>query len=169
MTQSTLGYSEIEGFSNKTIKQEPPRRQVEQLMNKIHEPLNTEEDEDDLADFQPPPPPESSGVSRMKARRSGKKAEENIHPEQIHGVYAGNFNQSTSFQPQEAPPSKQEVDSKIDTKMIMEKLNHVITLLEEQNDEKVNGITEELVLYCFLGVFIIYVIDSFAKVGKYIR
>ena len=45
----------------------------------------------------------------------------------------------------------------------------MIHLLEEQKDEKVNNITEELVLYCFLGVFIIFLIDSFTKVGKYIR
>lgn len=52
---------------------------------------------------------------------------------------------------------------------LMKKLNYMIHLLEDQKDEKVNGITEELVLYCFLGIFIIFVLDSFVKVGKYIR
>jgi hypothetical protein len=42
-------------------------------------------------------------------------------------------------------------------------------MMEDQKDEKVAGITEEIVLYCFLGVFIIFVLDSFAKVGKYVR
>ncbi len=28
---------------------------------------------------------------------------------------------------------------------------------------------EELVLYTFLGVFVIFVVDSFARVGKYVR
>ena len=51
----------------------------------------------------------------------------------------------------------------------MEKLNYLVNLIENNNDEKVNSITEELVLYCFLGVFIIFIVDSFAKVGKYVR
>lgn len=52
---------------------------------------------------------------------------------------------------------------------LMTKLNYLIHLLEDQKEEKVGSITEELVLYCFLGVFIIFVIDSFVKVGKYVR
>jgi hypothetical protein len=35
--------------------------------------------------------------------------------------------------------------------------------------EKLDHITEELVLYCFLGVFIIFIVDSFARAGKYVR
>ena len=45
----------------------------------------------------------------------------------------------------------------------------MIHLLEEQNDEKTANVTEELILYMFLGVFIIFVLDSFAKIGKYVR
>ena len=52
---------------------------------------------------------------------------------------------------------------------LMEKLNYMIHLLEEQQDEKTANITEELILYTFLGVFVIFVVDSFAKAGKYVR
>jgi hypothetical protein len=52
---------------------------------------------------------------------------------------------------------------------LLEKLNYVINLLEEQKDERTNNVTEEVVLYCFLGIFIIFVTDSFARVGKYVR
>ena len=45
----------------------------------------------------------------------------------------------------------------------------MINLLEEQQDEKTNNVTEEVVLYSFLGIFIIFIVDSFAKVGKYVR
>ena len=31
------------------------------------------------------------------------------------------------------------------------------------------GRVEELILYSFLGVFVIYIVDSFARVGKYVR
>lgn len=53
--------------------------------------------------------------------------------------------------------------------MLLEKLNYMIHLLEEQQEEKTGHVTEELILYCFLGVFVIFVVDSFAKVGKYVR
>lgn len=51
----------------------------------------------------------------------------------------------------------------------IEKLNYIIHLLEEQHNERTEHVTEELVLYCFLGVFIIFVVDSFARAGKYTR
>ena len=53
--------------------------------------------------------------------------------------------------------------------VLIEKLNYMINLLEEQQDQKTGNVTEEVVLYSFLGVFIIFVIDSFARVGKYVR
>lgn len=53
--------------------------------------------------------------------------------------------------------------------VLLQKLNYMINLLEEQQDEKTNNVTEEVVLYSFLGIFIIFVIDSFARVGKYVR
>jgi len=52
---------------------------------------------------------------------------------------------------------------------LMEKLNYMIYLLEEQRDEKTGQITEELILYVFLGVFTLFVLDSFVKHGKYTR
>lgn len=52
---------------------------------------------------------------------------------------------------------------------MMDKLNYIINLLEEQQDQKTDSVTEEVILYSFLGVFIIFVVDSFTKVGKYVR
>ena len=53
--------------------------------------------------------------------------------------------------------------------ILLEKLNYMINLLEEQQDDKTNNVTEEVILYCFLGIFIIFIIDSFSRVGKYVR
>ena len=52
---------------------------------------------------------------------------------------------------------------------LLDKLNYMIYLLEEQKDEKTGHVMEEVILYSFLGVFIIFIIDSFARVGKYTR
>lgn len=52
---------------------------------------------------------------------------------------------------------------------IIEKINYMIHLLENQENEKTANITEEFILYTFLGVFIIFVLDSFSRTGKYVR
>lgn len=52
---------------------------------------------------------------------------------------------------------------------LMEKLNYMIHLLEEQQHEKTNNVMEEFILYTFLGVFVIFMSDSFARAGKYVR
>ena len=52
---------------------------------------------------------------------------------------------------------------------ILDKLNYMIHLLEEQKDEKTGHVMEEVILYSFLGVFIIFIVDSFARAGKYTR
>ena len=53
--------------------------------------------------------------------------------------------------------------------VLMQKLNYVISLLEDQQDEKTNNVTEEVILYSFLGIFIIFMADTFVKAGKYTR
>ena len=54
-------------------------------------------------------------------------------------------------------------------KQLIDKLNYMINLLEEQQDERTGNVTEEVVLYSFLGIFIIFIADSFVRVGKYVR
>jgi hypothetical protein len=53
--------------------------------------------------------------------------------------------------------------------VLLKKINYMISLLEDQQDEKTNNVTEEVVLYSFLGIFIIFIVDSFARAGKYVR
>jgi hypothetical protein len=48
---------------------------------------------------------------------------------------------------------------------LMEKLNYIIHMLEDKKDEKTGHVIEELILYCFLGIFIIFVVDTFTKSG----
>jgi len=52
---------------------------------------------------------------------------------------------------------------------VLQKLNYITHILEDIQMEKTSNITEELILYSFLGVFIIFVVDSFSKAGKYYR
>ena len=60
-------------------------------------------------------------------------------------------------------------NNNLNNKELLTKVNYIIHLLEEQRSEKTSYITEELILYLFLGVFIIFVLDSFSKASKYVR
>ena len=60
------------------------------------------------------------------------------------------------------------IGGNVDSKLL-EKMNYLIHLLEEQQDEKTGHVTEEFMLYGFMGIFIIFVLDSFARAGKYVR
>lgn len=198
MTSSTLGYSEIEPFANiKPIKKTnktrrakrenfESRKNVEAMIDKIHniETMESqlESEEEGLADFNPPPPSESVGVNRMRERRAKMEAERDDDDDEPETEESPDFtpsnqeNTNYNIVPPYYEQEKREQPSKgprkediIDVKLLMEKINYIVSMLEDQQDEKANTVTEEIVLYCFLGVFIIYVIDSFAKVGKYVR
>jgi hypothetical protein len=53
--------------------------------------------------------------------------------------------------------------------LLIKKLNYMIHLLEEQKDDRTGNTAEEILLYSFLGVFMIFLVDSFTRVGKYVR
>jgi hypothetical protein len=52
---------------------------------------------------------------------------------------------------------------------ILDKIQYLTHLMEEMQHEKTTNITEEFILYTMLGVFVIYVVDSFTRIGKYTR
>lgn len=52
---------------------------------------------------------------------------------------------------------------------MLTKINKMIDMFEEQREIKTSKKNEEIVLYCFLGVFTIYILDSFVSIGKYSR
>ena len=79
---------------------------------------------------------------------------------------------SPNHQSGSSPRSNQSSGSNLtsDTnQLLIDKLNYMINLLEEQQDERTNNVTEEVILYSFLGVFIIFVVDGFARVTRYTR
>ena len=64
--------------------------------------------------------------------------------------------------------SGQQEDTK-PTSAVKEKIDYVIHLLESQRDMRTGSATEDLILYGFLGIFIIFVLDSFTRSAKYKR
>ena len=81
-----------------------------------------------------------------------------------HQAHYTNTNTNINNQPAQI---QQNIQSSND--VLIDKLNYMIHLLEEQQDQRINNVTEEIILYSFLGIFIIFIVDSFARSGKYIR
>jgi len=51
----------------------------------------------------------------------------------------------------------------------IEKLNYIIKLLEEQQDNKTKHVYEEMAMFGFLGIFVIMMLDNCVRIGKYSR
>ena len=140
------------------------------------------EDNEYLGDYNPiPSNPESAGVNRTIEREQDDEKENytnlngeddnedndesiNSHSD-ISNMYAESY--YNQFMPQQ-PPTYQ-VPKRLDSDDINTKLAYLIELLEQEKKEKTDHMTEEIILYGFLGVFVIYVVDSFVRIGKYTR
>lgn len=85
------------------------------------------------------------------------------------GNSISSYKDSYSSKPVITPSTLMEGLDSMGMNKITEKMNYVIYLLEQQQHEETHHITEEFLLYTFLGVFIIYIVDSFSRAGKYIR
>ena len=180
-----LGFSEIHEVENLSKKLKSiPKKKIQEI-----EQLRDDPDDEALAgDFVAPPPALSAKQlykdemsydktqdSNVKTRVSNKKispVQEGMRsdPPVSQTIYnkIDNSEWSEDYYKQYIPSYNNTSESSSDD-YLSKKINYMIHLLEEQQDIKQGSTTEELVLYCFLGVFVIYLIDSFAKVGKYIR
>ena len=154
---------------NKTIKKKAkPSKKAIEFLNSMDNFKNEEDEDDSLADFNPPPNPELTSLPNDKKEEDVDSA---LSPEAFNNINVSEekikqyYNNYIPYY-EETTNVPNIHGSKDD---LMKKLNYMIHLLEENKDEKTNTVTEELILYMFLGVFVIFVVDSFAKAGKYTR
>jgi hypothetical protein len=165
---------------------------VNNILNTIH---NSPPQDDDDNNFKPIPPPNSIGVQKtidnekyyLEQNQSSKinKTDNNDFYDNSdnsdndtnylknnlpinninfpllssNDIYNDNFN----FQKYNNPNQTNTND------VLINKLNYMIHLLEEKNDEKTGNVLEEVILYSFLGIFIIFLVDTFTRLGKYKR
>jgi len=193
---TSLGYSEIDTQDNlenkynnkiqqKKNKTYKKRRQplsnkkkitgenVENFLNLMKDVGNDESnDGSGLADFNPPPKPllTKQPDKITENDNSGSENDNPVSDSDYNNLddYAANEKYYNQYIPyySEAQNQPKVLDNK---DKLFEKLNYVIHLLEDEKDSKTNNVTEELVLYMFLGVFVIFIVDSFARVSKYKR
>lgn len=159
---------------------------VNSMLKEIHN--QTDESDNDMGDFNPPPKPESAGVERTNdqeeknltvdfVRKNEPKpmdVDDNVNKQS----YVSNdlkMKNVDDYYKLYVPDQKanyynmQNLNQTNDNNVLMQKLNYMISLLEEQHDQRTNNITEEVILYSFLGIFMIFICDSFVRVGKYVR
>lgn len=185
-------------FKKYPNKENFDQQKVNSVLEQIHNDSKEDEETNDLGDYyqNPPPKPESIGVQRTVATeqlRTMQTSQPRAIEESSLDLNNFNTNYSTAdeyyskflpgYKKGDASRSVQQdhshrpyyanatasmsMDSSND--ILLKKINYMINLLEESQDEKTNNVTEEVVLYSFLGIFIIFVVDSFARVGKYVR
>jgi hypothetical protein len=175
------------------VEQEERNHRVAQLLGNM-ERVNYENDGNKLANFHPlshPAIQKKADYDATELQPAGSGANPlQIPPPQLRrntdGEYAPNAqglgisqNPYSNYRkiyepPKIVPPanyySKMGLGTQptLDTKL-MEKINYMIHMLEQQQNEKTSNLTEEFILYSLLGVFIIFIVDSFARAGKYVR
>ncbi len=143
---------------------------------------DTDDEDDSLGSFEPLAPPEvqssnDRGTATTQEMDAEKYDNSTIEKDDaiesfaqmgdMASVTADNYYKQYVPYYTQMQGAQEEVHTNKDD--LMTKLNYMIHLLEEQQDEKTENVTEELVLYLFLGVFVIFVVDSFARAGKYTR
>lgn len=165
-----------------------------QMMQRLHS-SGEEDDSSDLSDFIPPPKPMSAGSERM-VQRSLENETQNVgviedttmnvsdndvvvdSQRNAEPIYSRQYTTPlTSGMPQDIPnvssfgmlnPSTTS-PSDPNNGDLMSRVNYMIGLMEDLKDQKTDNVMEEVILYSFLGVFMIFIVDSFARVGKYVR
>lgn len=147
--------------------------------------LNIDNDGNNLADFKPLSHP----VVSSKKPESGNEMEmiqppvyfpniENNRTQPTFSANNMNNDKNSDYRSVYQPPLKIPAYGgygnntsnvpKNDDRM-MDRINYMIHLLEEQVNEKTNNVLEEFVMFSLVGVFLIYVLDSFSRSGRYTR
>ena len=158
----------------KTQKQRPESEKVNSVLQSIHN-LPAPADDGGLSDFAPIPPPSSVGVENTRIRDSSTgqppASSSNIPKDYYTRFMPPGYSSTASTAVPSPVASYQQQQPAYQSRddILLTKLNYMINLLEQNQDERTNNVTEEVVLYIFLGIFIIFIIDSFVRVGKYTR
>ena len=192
-TASSLSSSSLRKTIKRPLQQQQsqpsqPQSRVSDFMNKLNSQSTTtttyigDDDNggggdgtygetDDLADYNPTTTTADQHQRQQQQQPSSPSNDDNVvtkenfmdlpssYAKQYYQQYIPHYNKSALPETMDSAPKDE----------LLEKMNHIIQMLEDQQDEKTGNVTEELILYCFLGVFVIFVVDSFARAGKYVR
>ena len=125
-------------------------------------------DDSGLVDFNPPARPTSVGTEKTK-ERSNENTDAPSETEYMIDNGVSTKLADTNYNEQYAAPYYDRRPGFDTNSAFISKLDYMIHMLEEQREIKTGSATEEVILFSFLGVFIIFVLDSFARAGRYTR
>ena len=180
--KSTLKTSHVEPFADmseslKEVKQETDNRndKIHKLIDNMKE-VDTNEDEQALENYMSMPNPiiQHKQDTDLQTKKIIDPSY-NINTNKFHANQKSSENLSnyqTIYDPPKLKLDLQEGfanNNNNNEDLLLNKINYMINLLEEQQHEKTNNITEEFILYSFLGIFVIYIVVSFSRSGKYRR
>ena len=129
---------------------------LNELKARIHNSVNKAGSKISMGEFSPP----AHATVASKSLEDTSVSPGEVLPEQS----VGNFPSDYSMNAYGTGYTKPEEQTHL-----LEKMNYAIHLLETQHDRRTATVTEELLLYGLLGMFIICVLDNFARAGKYVR
>jgi hypothetical protein len=139
------------------------RPSVKNKVSKI-EKMTNQSEEDGLV----PTPLEKSEMDLQKLE-SNYMNDEEVEKYYKNLIPGYNYKELNNIKKYTNQPQNQRQNQNYTNDPVIDKLNYIINLLEENQDQRTNNVTEEVILYSFLGVFIIFVVDGFTRVGKYVR
>ena len=141
-------------------------------VNKLLDVLASDNVGNGLANFEPIHKP----IINVRRKIDAQDDDDDDQPQQMYSANDVNLGALSNYhQTYAAPPMYQSkfapnhAGGGIGDDRLMEKINYMIHMLEEQQMEKTSNITEEFILYTFLGIFVIFTVDSFTRAGKYVR
>ena len=180
-------------FDTKEAQQQADERtnKVTEIINQMSA-VNVDNEGSKLADFTPPPNPEvqqkkpldtNLGIPfQMPPSQDSPSNSSTTYSNQPISPFQRSVPTPTNYQQAYIPPSASQTFMTQSAKpyyanmgigssdgKLMEKINYMIHMLENMESEKTANVMEEFVLYSFTGIFIIFVLDSFLKTGKYVR
>ena len=173
---STLAFSTFDDKENSLAKSKK-NKTLKRKSKKVTTFLKSMEEDDNLADFDTSfNPPDQPQITRepVPTVEDQSRTDEAVSPEaftQMDDNQSSNMNYQNYYNTYVPYYNKAANNANLHGSKdeLMKKLNYMIHLLEENKEEKTANVTEELVLYMFLGVFVIFTVDSFARAGKYTR
>ena len=139
---------------------------VKSIIDSIHNSDNSNKSNKNMGTFLPPP---QSMLTKLPVSNTANEPQFIEQDEPEAPQYSDNTIGTNQYAYKQNWPSYMKDVTPDSSGQLIEKMNYIIHMLEEQQDEKTGNITEELLLYSFLGVFLIFIVDSFARSGKYNR
>jgi hypothetical protein len=165
--QSSMGKSYLQKptmVENMVTEQDTRKKRVDDMIKNMND-TNTDSSSDGLADYHSTND-ESTYSKIAKTPSPAPTKERGSSFSKSYGPTPYYHGLSTTTTKKTAGTEEFTHES---SNQLMEKLNYMIHLLEEQQKESTQNIPEEFALYSLLGIFIIYIVDSFTRAGKYIR